>query len=221
MKSNKPNNPDKETMDFKELEEPIMRLLAKKKTEHVVGALCEYFYPVWHYYINYYLYINKVYDEHPDYNDIYQELYVNCTEILKKDKVKLDGNNFNRIKRYFNKSISGWVINRLFKKKKKQIEFDYSDMREFKVTVNNDFEHVEYLSDLAKIEKHISGSFDFYFSLVIFNIPDLNTKKDRKKFKEKFRNKIYSGYRETGRLLQPVEALGHFNNAFLYNEETE
>ena len=95
----------KKYKSFEEVGDEVMSLLRKEQTPVVYASLCEHLYPVWDYYINFYLYKFRIFDGHEERSELYQQLYLKCLEMLRR--VKHEGNDFNRIKRYFNKSIYG------------------------------------------------------------------------------------------------------------------
>jgi len=200
---------------FSYLETPAMYLFARPRTRNNVRDIIKMIHPILDYYIKYYLYKYRIYDNHPEHLDYYGDTYVFCCELLYN--VQHTGNNFNRIKRYINKSISGWLYNKVYKKKKKCIELTKDELAvALQVDYRDDFAEVEYHHDLRQLKQTLATELDFYFELfstVYGNI----VFKHKEEFKKKYYDAAFLKYLKTGQLLQAID---FFENKYgnIFNE---
>ena len=209
----KRDNTDKD-FTFSELEKSIMHLLRQKRSREVARKLCFTFHPIWHYYINFYLYKNGIYDNNSEKDNMYNEVFVKCVELL--DKVKYDVNtDFNRIKRFYNVSIGGWIFNLRAAARKSQITH-VSDPQVLYNIISDDAagERVEYTYDMKIVARHIKSQRGIFkeLSKLIY---------DKYKAYEMFKAAVFERYLLDGRLLSAEDyfqkrvgsMLGEFEDA--------
>jgi hypothetical protein len=189
---------------FDELGKPIMLALVKTRTSAVMKKLLQLFLPIWEYYISYHLGRYRIYSEHADFPELHQEIYLYCIEVLKRVEGG-KGNEFNRIKRYFNRSIQGWLINRIYTKQKRDIELTKDDVSLMMYPdQDNQYKVVELTTDLCTLEKHVDKEYGTYQELCGSLLGDV-IYKEKKTYFNRFRKQVYDQYRETGKLLTAQE----------------
>ena len=202
------------SQQFDTLEKPVMALLSKNRTDKIRNKLVALLAPIWTYYINYYLYRFKIYDKHPEHDDVFNEMFVKCVELL--SKVQYEGTDFNRVKRYFNKSIHGWIFNKLYYIKKKDLEYTKEELSDLWYADSVDqFKEVEYYIDLNMLEAHIKKQVPFcleYYT-TIFGMLSL---KQRTIYACAYKRTAYKRYFANGQLLNADEfCRGRIGRAFL------
>lgn len=90
----------------------LRELLHKPYSKPIEKRLVRIFHDIWTYYIKYYLGRYRIYDKHIEYPEYYNTIYCKCLDMLPRlQKLGDERNLFNRIKRYFNVSVSGLVHN--------------------------------------------------------------------------------------------------------------
>jgi hypothetical protein len=126
------------------------------------------------------------------------------------DGIKWRGNNFNRIKRYYNKSIHGFVLNEAYKKDKMLIYSKIGDseediMQSVPDRENNIYEF-EIKNDFDLVLKHIDAQFPIYFEYCATFRNDIYMLKDL--FKRRFKRYVFKEFKKSGRLISGEEVFG-------------
>lgn len=207
---------------FSFLERRAMALFAAERTQKNVSELLEILHPILDYYIRFYLYRFGIHDSHEDRGDIYGETYVRAVDLL--GKIRLEGivprgdyrgqldsggqrtdasaekgtANFNRVKRYINKSIGGWIYNRVFKRPKRDIELTKDDLAALVYPDPEDkYGEVETAADIETIEKHLKTETPMYTELC----SAMSGARERHaSVVRQYRDTVYEAYSETGKL---------------------
>jgi hypothetical protein len=197
-----------------------MALLAGERTRKNVSLLLALMHSIIDYYIRFYMYRFGIYDSHPDRGDIYGETYVRCVDLV--GELRLDGivprgdyagqlsghgrpvvvergtANFNRIKRYLNKSIAGWIYNRVFKRRKRDIELTKDEAALLMhMDLEDNYGEVETAADIETIERHLESESAFYVELCSAMTAAPGR---REKAVRQYRDMVYASYSSTGRL---------------------
>jgi len=182
----------------------VMPLLAQERTPENVRTLTQALHKIFDYYIRFYMLQGGIHDQNPLYQDTYQEMYLNCIELL--HSVRLDETTtFNRIKRYYNKSVQGWIHNKIWLKKKRQLDIVIDEPTVNKHIDNkNRYLDIEYKTDLGTVDVHIDRELPYYFELLSTMFGTVVYKK--KHFYEKrYREAVFYGYLRNGRLVRAVD----------------
>jgi uncharacterized protein YktA (UPF0223 family) len=191
---------------FEFLEKKIMYLLRGERTPFVKQLLGKYFYPIWRYYINFYM--NQMGIEEARRDDVFQTIYLSCSEML--DGIKWRGNDFNRIKRYYNKSIHGFVLNEAYKKDKKLVYSKTGEsadsMLQSVPDIENNVYEFEVRNDLELVKAHIEEQFPIYFEYCATFRGDIYSMKNL--FKERFRRYVLKEFKKSGRLMSGEDVFG-------------
>lgn len=185
---------------FAALETDVMAALAKPRATQTT-VLVPLLTPIWSCYIKYYLYANKVYDKHPEFTEIFSDIYDKCIDAL--PRVATD--NYNRLKCYYNNCVSGWVRNRLYTTRKTvvQLTTDPEHWEYVTCTVSgDDYDHdvVAYTHDLGILNKHIAKEVLRYKELMLCIMPTF-TRTLSKAGTTRFTQRVYAEYSKTGKLL--------------------
>jgi hypothetical protein len=171
------------------------------RSKEAVSEIVKAMHPIFDYYIKSYLIHARIFTHHDMFNDYYQDVYVECTRLAAKVYDEWGGADFNRIKRYFNKSVSGWVHNKVYLRKKKQVD----------IVVDNDhvlaqrdaysaYDEVDYDTDMHTVEDHVNGSMGRYFELISALLgAEVYHKKNF--YERRFRDTVFYKYLQTGQLM--------------------
>lgn len=210
-----------ESGSFDRLAEPIMEKLREERTHENRKELLELFLPIWDYYIRYYLYKHGLNDQHANIHDMYSDLYCNCVDLLQKVKTRPE-TNFNRIKRYYNKSIAGWTYNLLYKKKRLPtiVNMDDVDIELFPDRVRPDRE-LEYILDSEKLEKVAEEQSIEYVDLFSFLIGKDALKKHKERHQRSYREKVFASYMHDGSIPPAMRMFDKRIGALLIGRNTE
>ena len=172
------------------------------------------------YYIRFYLGQARIFEHHEQFRDYYHDIYLKCTILVGKICREWTDANYNRIKRYINKSISGWVHNALYLVKKKQIVLVIDTaavMSQYGIA--NEYGAVDCAADIATVENHISSSLPRFFELVhAIEGDDVYTSKD--KLAGRFRSAVMYEYVRSGRIMSVDEYFCKLTGAIFNKEST-
>lgn len=202
----KPNEPNDEGFSY--LAEPVLALVRQPRTKGNLSELLGVLHPVIDYYIKYYLYEFGLYDTHPDHDDAYGDTYRNVIDLLNKIEPVRGGEltEFNRVKRYLNKSISGWLYNRIYKKRKRMVEMTKNEVYlMFYPDQKCQALEVEYTIDLETVKAHIDKELGFYFELYGTLFGSEAARKRRKLAEKQYRDAVYLQFHQTGKLMDAVD----------------
>lgn len=153
------------------------------------------------YYIRFYLGQARIFEHHTQFRDHYHDIYLKCTTLVSKVCREWTDANYNRIKRYINKSIAGWVHNALYLIKKKQIVLIIDTaavMSQYGAA--NEYGAVECTVDMGIVEQHILSSSHRLFEMYSALMGDV-AYTDKDQIIARFRSAVMYEYAKSGSLM--------------------
>lgn len=197
---------------FAKLEEPVTEALSQTRTPENISCLCNLLHPIWTYYIDYYLYKYRIYDNHIDRKDLFGEIYLACVATLEN----LEKKDYNQIKRYFNMTINGLLRNKLIRFKDRGL-INYRGMGNLEILrdpvllsslecEDDQYDSADSRYDMIVIRKHIHTQL-FSFKEIFDLLYPISTQESYKKAREQYTGNVYDEYLKTGELLT---VLNHF-----------
>lgn len=188
---------------FTSLEVPITKELSKRRTLESDKKLTKLFAPIWTVYINYWLYYFHITDSHPERGDIFGDTFCHCVDTL----TKVEEINFNRVKRYYNKSIEGWIRNRLYKTQKRKIEtIPGEELFKILPDKNKDIQELEFNRDMKKVVTYFEKQ-RIIFTEIYYTIFQDRAKEDYDRAQTRYKNAVCEMYLDSGLLLSAEEYL--------------
>jgi hypothetical protein len=189
-----------------------MTELKRPRTKEVMIRLRELMHSIWDAYIRYYLYYYKIYDKHPEMNEIYNDMYVSCIDTL---STKLKIKTFGEIKVYYKRSIEGWIRNKIFLVKKKKIETVRDEALMNAIPERENLEkEIETKEDMRRINKHMKEQ-DIEYQELYGVVYGKRGKDACKRSMDTFKGEVFENYMQSGNLIKAQDSFSkHIGRMF-------